>query len=125
MAEATPTIRHQCRGTRRDGGACAAAGVAANGWCRMHDPERAAEVAEDRRRGGRNRADLVRLRSLVPPRLIAVYDALERALQEVHDGDLTPPQAQAMSALARALVAVLTAGELEQRVRDLEAKGAA
>ncbi len=62
------------------------------------------------------------MRGLVPPRLVSVYDALEAALTEVHDGRLDPKQASAMAALARAMVAVLTAGELEQRVRDIEAR---
>jgi hypothetical protein len=49
-----------------------------------------------------------------------VYSALEAALAEVHDGRLAPQRAQAMAALARAMVQVVTAGELEERVRDLE-----
>lgn len=88
--------------------------------CLWHDPERAQARAEARRRGGANRAGVVRLRRLVPPRLIPVFDKLEQALSEVHDGTLKPGQAVAMAALARAMVAVLQAGELEERVRRLE-----
>jgi len=56
----------------------------------------------------------------MPPRLIEVYDRLELALQETHTGDLDPRSATAMAALARAMVAVLTSGELEERIRNLE-----
>ena len=56
----------------------------------------------------------------MPPRLVPVFESLEVALSEVHAGDLTPACANAMSSVARALVAVLTAGELEQRLRGLE-----
>ena len=45
---------------------------------------------------------------------------LEKALQEVHDGDLDPRQAHAMASLAGALVKVITSGELEERLRKLE-----
>jgi hypothetical protein len=58
---------------------------------------------------------------LVPPRLTVVYERLEQALTEVHGGELDPKVAQAMASLARAMVNVLTAGELEERVRRLEA----
>jgi hypothetical protein len=49
-----------------------------------------------------------------------VFDTLEQALTEVHRGASTPGQATAMAALSRAMVSVLTAGELEERVRQLE-----
>jgi len=93
----------------------------ASGLCLAHDPDRSAQYAEARRRGGRNSSSAARLRGLVPPRLATVYDRLETALAQVHEGDLDPKIASAMGSLARALVAVLTSGELEQRVRDLEA----
>jgi molybdenum-dependent DNA-binding transcriptional regulator ModE len=86
----------------------------------MHDPERQAQMHEARRKGGQNRGSAARLRGLVPPRLISVYDLLEKALEEVHRGDLDPRVAGAMAAIARAMVAVLTAGELEERLRALE-----
>jgi hypothetical protein len=57
---------------------------------------------------------------LCPPRLVGVFDLLEEALSEVHDGQLDPRIAQAMSSLASAMVRVLTSGELEERVRRLE-----
>ena len=58
----------------------------------------------------------------MPPRLMSVYDRLETALVEVHCGKLESKQATAMAAIARALVAVLTSGELEERLRNLETK---
>jgi ribosomal protein S9 len=53
---------------------------------------------------------------------LPVYDKLETALSEVHEGGLKPQQASAMAALARAMVSVLTSGELEERLRDIESK---
>jgi len=89
-------------------------------FCFAHDPDRAQDRAEARSKGGKNRAKIVRLRALAPPRLLDVFDRLERALIETHDGELDPKAAQAMASLARAMVATLQVGELEQRVRDLE-----
>ena len=49
---------------------------------------------------------------------------LEDALGEVHRGELDPRAASAMASLAGALVRAITAGELEERLRALEARGA-
>ena len=56
----------------------------------------------------------------MPPRLVPVWDLLEAALGQVHRGELDARQAQAMASLAGAMVRVLTAGEVEERVRRLE-----
>src|SRR5918998_1260119 len=111
-----------CQGQRRDGQPCTAPMVGADGYCFAHSPPRAAERAAVQARGGHNRGAVVRLRGLMPPRLVPIFDQLEAALGEVHAGTLDPKQAVAMAALARALVAVLQAGEVEQRLRELEGK---
>ena len=106
-----------CTAARKDGQPCKAMAVV-NGLCVGHQPG----AQEARRKGGRNSAKVIRMRGLIPPRLVPVYDKLEKALTEVYGGQLEPKQATAMAALARAMVAVLTSGELEERVRTLEAK---
>jgi hypothetical protein len=115
------TTRQPCAAIRRDGQPCAAPALPRSPFCFAHDPERAEQRTAARSRGGHNRANVVRLRGLAPARLLPIYDRLERALAEVHDGTLEPPRASAMAALARAMATLLTAGELEQRLRDLEA----
>jgi uncharacterized small protein (DUF1192 family) len=47
---------------------------------------------------------------------------LASALREVHSGELEPRQASAMAAVAGALVRVVQVGEMEERVRALEAQ---
>ncbi len=106
--------------TRKDGRHCQAPALPKRPYCFAHDPERAKERVAARRRGGERTAKIVRLRGLVPPHLLPVYDTLESALSEVRSGDISLQQATAMAALARAMVSVLTAGELEERVRQLE-----
>src|SRR4051812_23126025 len=111
-----------CQGQRRDGQPCTAPMVQADGYCFAHSPARAAERAAVQARGGHNRGAIVRLRGLCPPRLVGAFAQLEKALGEVHDGTLEPAQATAMASLARAMVAVLSAGELEERLRELEGR---
>ena len=113
--------RKTCRATKRDGSRCTSVMVNANGFCYAHDPVYADERKETQAKGGRHKARLVQLRHLSPPRLLMIYDKLEQALQQVHDGELDPRQAQAMATLARALATILQMGELEARVRELEA----
>jgi hypothetical protein len=117
------TLQRTCQATKRDGSPCRSQVLSDASFCFTHSPTRADERAEARRRGGQGRSSAARLRRLVPPRLVSVYDALEAALTDVRSGEITPQQGQAMAAIARALAAVLQAGELEQRLRDLEAGG--
>lgn len=108
-----------CRATRKDGQRCRATPTG-DGFCLAHSPALADKRRAAYARGGHNKARHVRLARLMPPRLVPVFEVLERALAEVHDGDLDPPRAQAMAAVAGALVRVLTSGELEGRLRRLE-----
>ena len=114
-----------CTGIRKDGQPCGSQVLSDGTYCYVHAPGQADEREAARRRGGQNRANAVRLRRLVPPRLLPVYDQLETALADVLAGRLDPRQATAAAALARALVTTLQAGELEERLRRLEAEAGA
>lgn len=116
----TASERKRCVARNRDGSACGSFSLPGSDFCFSHDPDRQAERAEARRRGGLNSAKVIRLRGLIPPRLMPIYDQLEAAMSEVHDGDLDPRRASAMASIARAMVGVLQAGELEERLRRLE-----
>ncbi len=120
MVEALRSDPKRCAAPRKDGQPCTVTTLLGDGRCFAHSHLATEARVHARRRGGRNSAKLVRLRGAVPPRLMPIFDRLETALAETHSGDLEPKQAQAMASLARALVAVLTAGELEERVRRLE-----
>ena len=113
----------RCRGTRRDGTPCQAPAHAIGpaGWCWAHDPQLAAARREARAAGGRNKSTAARVEKLVPQTLRPVLDTLLQALPATRDGALTPGQAGALAALAGAIVKVWTAGQLEQRVLELEA----
>ena len=111
----------RCKSRTRNGEPCRGFAME-DGYCFSHSPALEKKRQEARAKGGKNSARAARLKRLVPPRLIPVYERLETALIEVHDGELESKQATAMAALARAMVAVLTSGELEERVRDLETR---
>ena len=115
----TPSIAQHCVSTRRDGAPCTAQ-AGASGYCIGHDP-----VAQDaRRKGGHGKSRAERAAKLLPARLQPMVSLLEDALGEVHRGELDPRAASAMASLAGALVRAITAGELEERLRALEDRGA-
>ena len=107
----------RCPAVRKDGQPCTAQ-PRADGFCIGHSPD----AQEARRKGGIGSSRAARAGKLLPARLRPVVTALEDALREVHDGDLDPRVATAMASLAGALVKVYQAGELEERLRDLESK---
>lgn len=109
-----------CEGTRRDGKPCAAQALPSDPYCWAHSEKLKAEREAARSEGGKHSAKAARLQKLMPPRLVPIFETLETALTEVHDGKITPPVAQAMGRLATALVAVLAAGEQEERLRRIE-----
>lgn len=74
-----------------------------------------------RQAGGKAKATSARLSRLMPATLRPVLQTLLAALDETHGGDLEPPAANAMAALASAIVRVYGAGQLEERLEALEA----
>lgn len=122
MNDATQTIANYCAAIRRDGAACQSAVLAGGGWCYTHDPNRANERTEARRRGGQHRSNLARARVAVPERLVPIIAKLEVAFDAAVAGALDPRTALAVAALARALVIVVQAGDVEVRLRRLESE---
>lgn len=120
-----PPTPPTCKGTKKDGTPCTATTLDAAGFCFAHSPSREAERAEARAKGGRNSSSLARISKLVPARLGPIFERLERVMVEVHEGTLEPARANALANVARAAAAVLTSGEIEQRLRDLEERSEA
>jgi len=119
------TERKRCVSTKKDGTPCQAPAISPSGYCFMHDPNRASARDEARRRGGKNSCRTARLNKLIPSQLRPIYNMLGRAMVECYQGKLDYRKTNALASVARAMVAVLTAGELEERVRDLESKAEA
>jgi len=115
----TLSIAQRCTSTRRDGSPCTAQ-AGTSGYCIGHDPG----ALDARRKGGHAKSRAERAGKLLPARLQPVVSLLEDAFDEVHRGKLDPRAASVMASLAGALVRAITAGELEERLRALEDRGA-
>ncbi len=115
-----PTEPKRCEAVCKSGQTCRVLALPGSDYCFSHDPEQAEARAEARQRGGHNSGKGARLRRLVPPRLLSVFDTLESVLGEVHNGTLDASRANAMAAVARAMVLVMQSGEMEERLRAIE-----
>lgn len=113
----------RCKSLTVEGQPCGAA-VWRDGWCRWHHPANAEELAEARRKGGEASGNVNRklreLAKLAPKDLADVEGLMRATLVAVLIGKVTPRQASAVAAVARALVAVQEAGEFESRLATLE-----
>ncbi len=117
----------RCKATRCDGTPCRspAESIGPDGFCWAHSPTTREERQAARAKGGKGKASAARLDRLVPATLKPVLATLLDALDEVRGEDgqpptLSPQQAQAMAALARAAVAVYQVAEIEPRLAKLE-----
>ncbi len=107
----------RCMGTSKTGARCTGPATS-TGYCIAHDPRR----HEWNIIGGQHSRKGERLAKLLPSSMRPIIDLLNKAAQEVYDGRLDPRQATALASLASALVRVYTVGEMEDRMRQVEAK---
>jgi hypothetical protein len=121
MSAADETAHHCPAVRKRDGQPCTGKPTA-SGWCVAHDPH----ANEWRSKGGHKRSNAARALKLLPARLRPVVEALETAFtaacagELVGDGANDKDNAMLIAPLARALLAAVQAGILEERVLELE-----
>ncbi len=113
----------QCQGTNRNGEPCSAHVYDGAEWCRWHDPARAEDRAAWSRKGGQARSNRARARKQLADQALSISDLdalLCVALKQVASGRMGPNVGGAMAGIARTIVAIRTASELEQRIAALE-----
>ncbi|MCC6680719.1 MAG: hypothetical protein IT445_07435 [Phycisphaeraceae bacterium] len=116
---------HQCEYRKDDGTPCRAAAMHGSAYCFFHDPAQTEKRQEARRTGGRERC---RPATVVEPigddgpldRVQDVAGLLAETIHQVRGGKLEPRIANAVGYLASTLLKALQAGELEQRLEQLE-----
>ncbi len=121
--DARPGVKpEKCQAITKGGSPCGATPVPGVSLCAWHSPAWAEKRREWSRKGGTGRSNQVRAKKALGDRhdLMGVQARLVGALAKVEEGTLDPGRAQAMASLARAIVAVAQAGEMEGRLRELE-----
>lgn len=113
---------NHCQALTRAGAPCQATPQAGGVFCYWHDPDNAEAVREAARKGGVNKSNRARAAKELADvmELDGVQAVLSRALRKVEDGQMPPGPANALANVARALVSVKQADELEERIAELE-----
>ncbi len=114
----------QCLGTNRDGGPCSAHVNEGRRWCQWHDPDRETERQEWRRRGGQRKSNKQRARKQLADQVMSIDDLdalLCAAIKRVAAGAMEPGVGSAMATIAKTIVGIRTASEMEKRIEVLEA----
>ena len=114
------TIREQCTTIKANGERCRGVSIEGSPHCFAHAPEMRDRKIAGNAKGGRHKSSMVRLERMMPARLAPVYERLEEVLDQLHKGKLDPRIAMAMSSVTRTMVALVQAGELEERLREVE-----
>src|SRR5260221_73821 len=116
---ATTGERLHCVALRKDGQPCQAFASTPDGRCMMHGPR----GAQLHRMGGAAHSNVNRAIKLLPQRLAPLVEKLESVFDELYAHSTAQRAARDAAALATIAVAickVYEAGELEERMRDLE-----
>lgn len=119
-------LRERCQGTNRNGEPCSAFALPGKTLCFSHDPQKASEVKDARRKGGENRSNARRAAKMLATtgrqiKTDELPDIVRSCILKVVDGTMEPGQASAIAQLARTSLQLQHDMELEQRIAQLEA----
>lgn len=118
--------RPKCAGMNKDGiTPCSADAREGSRYCTWHDPALEADRKRWRREGGKaksNRRRAEKELQLAAAGVGQLPAVLFRALGKVESGEIDPRVGSSMATIARAIVDVQQAGELEERLTALESR---
>lgn len=118
-------VRRTCKAQRSDGSACRAAPRLDTGFCPMHDPANAEAAAEARRLGGMRRKREATLQGAYDFEGLTSVEMIRRLLEiaalDTLGLDNSVGRARTLIAAALAAAKLLETGEMEERMKTLEA----
>lgn len=118
--------RRACAHIKDDGQQCGAGAMKNSRFCFFHDPEKEAERAAARRRGGKARHGQPSTNAIQQPESAALdtpgamLAALEYAYREAMHLDQSPAKADAIAGIVAAAAKVYEVGALAARIEALE-----
>ena len=117
--------RRTCAYRNDDGRACRAAPLRDSDFCLWHDPEHAEQVAESRRLGGSRRRREVTLSGVYDLESVITVRDIQRLIEIAVLDTLTLENSvqrnRTLAYLAQTALRSIETGELEERIRTLEA----
>jgi len=122
MADASG-MQRKCSGTTKAGLPCKAQALPDSAFCIAHDPARATELAEWRRRGGFAKSNRSRAKKALPADPLSneqLHAWLGVVFRGVIAGRIEPGVGTASSTIARTMLELFRAIDLEVRIAELE-----
>ncbi len=113
----------RCQAITKSGSPCGATPVPGDTLCAWHSPAWAEKRRQWSKKGGAARSNRARAAKRLPAEsltLAEVQGLLSVALKGVLAGRIEPGVANAVANVARTMTTVAEAGELEERIRELE-----
>ena len=116
----------KCSAIARSGSRCNSPALPASTFCYLHDPTAEGRRREAARKGGKARANAARARKQIPEALTPDELAgwLSLLFTQVMTGQIEPRVATAAATVAKTLMDVRQASELEERLAALETQAA-
>ncbi len=118
------TPDQRCMASRKDGSPCGGT-ARPSGYCWNHDPDLEARRRAGNARGGRNRSNAARAQKeveLIEASMTArlhLAPGLYQAFIRVERGELQPSVANSMATVAKALVEVTNAVQVDEQIQEL------
>jgi hypothetical protein len=114
----------KCQAIARSGSRCNSPVLPASQWCWVHDPAAADRRREASKKGGKARATKARALAAIPDAMTSDELAgwLSLLFKNVVAGRVEPRIGTAAATIARVLMDVREATELEQRLAELESR---
>jgi len=113
----------KCSATTRRGIPCGSPPLPGSALCWLHDPNVAEQRREASRKGGKARSNAARAKKALPAEIMTDAELLSWLgvmLKRVMAGATTPAIGNSVATIAKAMVAVRQASELEDRLAELE-----
>lgn len=113
----------RCIGVKRDGAPCNAAALGGSAYCLVHDPSRVVEMAAWRREGGRSKSNAARARKTLAASTLSAEEldaVLCSVLAKVVKEQVPPAVGTSAAAIVKALISVREAGQIADRLTDVE-----
>jgi hypothetical protein len=120
-------MEQMCIATTKEGRPCSAGPVRSSGFCYWHDPALLEQRLTDRQRGGAARSNVARARKQIADAVLTPADLqglLGATLRGVLAGRIEPGVGTAAAGIARVLLAVREATDVETRLAALEEQAA-
>ncbi len=115
--------QRQCSGQTKAGERCKSWAMPDSEWCINHDPNRVTDLAEWRKKGGKQRSNQSRAKKQLPAEPLSIaelHSYLGVVFRRVVTGQTEPAVGTAAATIARTMAELSRAADFEERMTAIE-----